>query len=151
MTESPCCAPETLWVDYTSIIYVYKEKNKNSQWQKQAKKDFKACNNKTPRRKIKLQIQSLYFLQIYSDFRFLLESILVIGASPRICPFCLSYLILWHIMVHSIPLWFILFHHFLWFVCLGENVSTVFWCKDLADLCSQGEPRTALTCMHDHV
>ena len=77
MTESSCCAPETLWVDYTSIIYVYKEKNKNSQWQKQAKKDFKACNNKTPRRKIKLQIQSLCSLEFHSDFLFLAESVSV--------------------------------------------------------------------------
>ena len=37
MTESPCCAPETLWVDYTSIIYIYIKKKIKTHKNKQKK------------------------------------------------------------------------------------------------------------------
>lgn len=46
-------------------------------------------------------IQAHYSLQILSNFLLLPESLLVVRVSLGICPSHLSYLICWHILVHS--------------------------------------------------
>lgn len=49
----------------------------------------------------KLLIQSLFFLYVYSDILFLLESLLVVYVFLRMCSFCFDYLICYHMFVHG--------------------------------------------------
>lgn len=61
---------------------------------------------------------SIYLLQVYSDFLIHHESVLAICIFLKIGPFHLSYLICWHFTVHSIPLKFFLFRN------VSSNVPT---------------------------
>ena len=61
---------------------------------------------------------SIYLLQVYSDFLIHRESVLAICIFLKIGPFHLNYLICWHFTVHSIPLKFFLFRN------VSSNVPT---------------------------
>lgn len=61
---------------------------------------------------------SIYLLQVYSDFLIHRESVLAVCIFLKIGPFHLSYLICWHFTVHSILLKFFLFRN------VSSNVPT---------------------------